>query len=277
MSSCSDDCICCCLPVIVCWACVYYTFAGVRSACKYCYKKCRPRSSSTDDEPEQREKEDPSAPPHMDSTRKSSNFNYYAATQNEMRSSRPPSPVTSLQMPPPAHSSPTIRTQPLPIGDMTLNSHPRSNNGEGSSRHASPTFGLRSTDLYRPHHQSSLSISHPPDRMPDGSEHHHQSESISHLSHADYRHDGPISYPNVRLQKGDLESEAEEEDSDYDDESIRVEARIDFESRRQSSEASSIRPQSRRIQVGKRRREPPSVWNPVTHEHFTAMAPSLTL
>ncbi|EFI28079.1 hypothetical protein CC1G_14106 [Coprinopsis cinerea okayama7 len=147
MSSCSDDCICCFLPCIVCWACVYYAYAGVRSACKFCYKKCRPGDEG-EEENSQRGKRAPTSQYSQNSLKPSTR---QLTSDMECRSSRP----VSLQVPAPTHHNPSIRSQPLPTEQMTLNIPSRSSPSPSSSRRASPQ-SYSYSDRYRPHHRSSL-------------------------------------------------------------------------------------------------------------------------
>lgn len=37
MSSCEPECICCCLPCIAGWACIYFTYTGIASGSKRCF------------------------------------------------------------------------------------------------------------------------------------------------------------------------------------------------------------------------------------------------
>ncbi|TEB38041.1 hypothetical protein FA13DRAFT_1725662 [Coprinellus micaceus] len=119
MSTCDSDCICCCLPCVVCWACIYMTYAGVRKVGRFAYKKCHPEpESSTSAQNRRIDEHDNRETLSQSSTMRELN------SHPKHRSRDMASSITQVQEPEKAYSTDlsfTVRTtQPAPIDPMNL-------------------------------------------------------------------------------------------------------------------------------------------------------------
>ncbi|KAH6910216.1 hypothetical protein BKA70DRAFT_1466621 [Coprinopsis sp. MPI-PUGE-AT-0042] len=168
MSTCSDDCICCCLPCVVCWACVYYSYVGVTRSCRWCYRKCRGLEDEDDEDTNRRPRRGPSAAHH--SLHSSAGPSSPRQTIQDMESIGK-GPV-SLKVPAPAYPHSSIRTQPQPVEEMILTLPSGSSpSASSSSRGGTPQSNPYSySERCRPHNRSSrVSTSFPADLVSQAS------------------------------------------------------------------------------------------------------------
>ncbi|KAF6746804.1 hypothetical protein DFP72DRAFT_622063 [Ephemerocybe angulata] len=192
MSSCESDCICCCLPCVVGWACIYFTYSGVRGIGRYCYNKCHPKPSTSKSQGRADDAEKHGS--SQGSSQLGPEIQQYSRSMKH-RSQDVASSITQiqeLQEPEKAYYAETIKTQPSPKNQMSMNLPPN------IKMHYAG--GDRRSSVQTENSNRIISVPSPTLSVHDTLSSRHESDTVAHVTHTNDSGEPQIVYPTVPVQ-----------------------------------------------------------------------------